>query len=84
MACGLPVITTRQCGTAEIIEDGVSGFVVDALAIGDLAQRLSQLNAPAAHDMGRRARARAEGFGMDTMVEQFLSLYRRLGVRDRL
>jgi UDP-glucose:(heptosyl)LPS alpha-1,3-glucosyltransferase len=84
MACGLPVITTRQCGTAEIIEDGVSGFVVDALAIGDLARRLTQLNAPAAHDMGRRARARAEGFGMNTMVEQFLALYRRLGVRDRL
>jgi UDP-glucose:(heptosyl)LPS alpha-1,3-glucosyltransferase len=84
MACGLPVVTTRQCGTAEIIEDGVSGFVVDALAIEDLAQRLSRLDGPAAHEMGRRAREHAQGFGMDAMVEQFLALYRRLGVRDRL
>ena len=27
MACGLPVVTTRQCGTAEIIDEGVNGFV---------------------------------------------------------
>jgi len=30
MACGLPVITTRLNGAAEIIEDKVSGFVVDS------------------------------------------------------
>jgi len=30
MACGLPVITTRLNGAAEIIEDKVSGIVVDS------------------------------------------------------
>ena len=30
MACGLPVITTKLNGASEIIEDGVSGFVVDS------------------------------------------------------
>jgi UDP-glucose:(heptosyl)LPS alpha-1,3-glucosyltransferase len=84
MACGLPVITTRQCGTAEIIEDGVSGFVVDALAVEQLAARLARLGGGTAQEMGRRARERAQGFGMDTMAEQFLALYRRLGIRDRL
>jgi UDP-glucose:(heptosyl)LPS alpha-1,3-glucosyltransferase len=78
MACGLPVITTRQCGTAEIIEDGVSGFIVDALAVRELAERLSRLDGAKAHEMGRRARARAEGLGMETMTEQFLALYRTL------
>ena len=84
MACGLPVITTKQCGTAEIIEDGVDGFVFDALAVDALAGCLARLDGPAAQDMGRRARERAQGFGMDAMVEQFLALYRRLGVRDQL
>ena len=30
MACGLPVITTRLNGAAEIIEDRVSGILVDS------------------------------------------------------
>jgi UDP-glucose:(heptosyl)LPS alpha-1,3-glucosyltransferase len=78
MACGLPVVTTRQCGTAEIIEEGVSGFVVDALAVQDLARRLARLDGPTAQEMGRRARERALGFGVDRMAGQFLALYRTL------
>jgi UDP-glucose:(heptosyl)LPS alpha-1,3-glucosyltransferase len=76
MACGLPVITTWQCGTAEIIEEGASGFVVDALAVREIAERLCRLDGAKAQEMGRRARERALGFGMDTMVERFLALYR--------
>src|SRR4029077_18587855 len=75
MACGLPVITTRQCGTAEIIEEGVSGFVVDALAVGELAQRLVRLDGAAARDMGRKARDCAQEFGVEKMAGQFLALY---------
>jgi UDP-glucose:(heptosyl)LPS alpha-1,3-glucosyltransferase len=78
MACGLPVITTRQCGTAEIIDEGASGFVVDALAIEELARRLDRLDGTLAQEMGRRARERAMGFGVGKMAEQFLALYRSL------
>ncbi|NEU71169.1 glycosyltransferase family 4 protein [Hassallia byssoidea VB512170] len=28
MACGLPVIVTSHCGAADLIEDGVNGFIV--------------------------------------------------------
>jgi UDP-glucose:(heptosyl)LPS alpha-1,3-glucosyltransferase len=78
MACGLPVVTTRQCGTAELIDEGVNGFVVDALAVGDLAERLARLEGARAREMGRRARERAQGFGVEKMAEQFLALYRKL------
>jgi UDP-glucose:(heptosyl)LPS alpha-1,3-glucosyltransferase len=78
MACGLPVVTTRQCGTAEIIDEGVNGFVVDALAVGDLAERLRRLDGPPALELGRRARGRAEGFSLERMAEQFTALYRGL------
>jgi UDP-glucose:(heptosyl)LPS alpha-1,3-glucosyltransferase len=78
MACGLPVVTTRQCGTAEIIEEGVSGFVVDALAVEELARRLARLDAPAARQMGLRARERAQGLGIEKMAGQFVALYRGL------
>jgi len=78
MACGLPVITTPQCGTAELIDEGVNGYVVDALEIDSLADRLARLDVPAAHEMGRRARKRAEDFSLAAMAEQLLALYRSL------
>jgi len=78
MACGLPVITTPQCGTAELIEEGMNGYVIDALAVDALADRLARLDVPAAHEMGRRARKRAEGFSLTAMAEQLLALYRSL------
>src|SRR5216683_5451449 len=76
MACGLPVITTPQCGTAELIDEGVNGYVVDALAVDELADRLARLEVPAAREMGRLARERAEGFSLRAMAERLLALYR--------
>ena len=78
MACGLPVITTPQCGTAELVEEGVNGYVVDALDIGALADRLARLEVPVAREMGRLARERAEGFSLRAMAERLLALYRSL------
>jgi UDP-glucose:(heptosyl)LPS alpha-1,3-glucosyltransferase len=78
MACGLPVITTPQCGTAELVDEGINGYVVDALAVDALADRLARLDVPAAREMGRKARKRAEEFSLKTMTEQLLALYRSL------
>ncbi len=78
MACGLPVITTPQCGTAELIEDGASGFVVDALAIEVLAERLSRLDVRTALEMGRRARERVEGLSLQSMSKRLIALYQSL------
>ncbi len=78
MACGLPVVTTPQCGTAELIVEGVNGFVVEALAVDALADRLARLDVLTAHEMGRRARERVEGFSLQSMAERLLTLYRSL------
>ena len=78
MACGLPVITTPQCGTAELIDEGVNGYVVDALAVDELADRLARLDVPTAQEMGRRARKRAEELSLKAMTDRLLALYRSL------
>ena len=78
MACGLPVIVTRQCGTAELIDDGANGFVVDALETEALANALGTVDLPRSQEMGRKARKTAESFGLDAMTGQLLALYRRL------
>ncbi|MGB7543600.1 MAG: glycosyltransferase family 4 protein [Burkholderiales bacterium] len=78
MACGLPVITTSQCGTAELIDAGENGFVVPALDVEALAEALAKLDPQRAQRMGACARARAQAFGLDAMAERLLALYRSL------
>jgi UDP-glucose:(heptosyl)LPS alpha-1,3-glucosyltransferase len=81
MACGLPVVTTQQCGAAELIEEGVNGFVRDVLDDAGLAEILGRLDASRARVMGEAARQRALAFGLDAMAVQLLSLYRDLLAR---
>jgi glycosyltransferase involved in cell wall biosynthesis len=62
MACGVPVIATDRCGAAEVIRDGVDGFVVparDAVAIEDRLRTLRS-DDELRREMGRRARESAQ------------------------
>jgi glycosyltransferase involved in cell wall biosynthesis len=73
LACGTPVIATRWGSVPEVIEDGVTGFVVEGEdelvpALG----RLSELDR-------RRCRAEAERrFSAAAMVDRYETLYRKL------
>jgi len=62
MASGLPVITTKFCGTSEIISEGREGFVVATPNdIEEMTVRLIELADPARRlQMGVLARAQAE------------------------
>jgi UDP-glucose:(heptosyl)LPS alpha-1,3-glucosyltransferase len=82
MACGLPVIVTFQCGAAELISEGANGMVCDALDEASLAAFLGRLDPESARDMGVRARETAALFGLDTMAQKLVALYRDL-TRDR-
>jgi UDP-glucose:(heptosyl)LPS alpha-1,3-glucosyltransferase len=58
MACGLPVITSRFNGVAELIEEGKSGFVLaDPLDAGEIARCITELGEEnLRREMGRGAR----------------------------
>ena len=43
MACGLPVITTRYSGASELIQDGVSGLLVDPASDHDVIEAIRSL-----------------------------------------
>jgi starch synthase len=60
MASGLPVITTRHCGGPDIIEDGVTGFIIPIRDVDAIAEKLAWVHDhPAeAKMMGERARER--------------------------
>jgi glycosyltransferase involved in cell wall biosynthesis len=73
MACGTPVIAYRRGSVAEIIQDGVSGFVVDTTEEAVAAiQQAANLD---------RAKVRAEferRFTAERMARDYVDIYRRL------
>jgi glycosyltransferase involved in cell wall biosynthesis len=73
MACGTPVIAFRSGSVPEIIEDGVTGFVVDDLdGAVEAVARLPSLS--------RRAIRRAfeKRFTADRMAHRYVALYQTL------
>ena len=77
LACGLPVITSRQCGAAEILEGSDSGWVCDALDHEALAVLMGALDTRRCAAMSRAARELAGSFTLERMADQMTGLYRR-------
>ena len=73
MACGTPVIARRRGSVPEVVDEGVTGFVVDDVAGATLAVgRVGGLDR-------RAVRARvAERFSRDRMVDDYLRVYERV------
>lgn len=80
MASGLPVVTSRSAGAAEMIDTGTSGLLVDRP--GD-AQEFSRTLAPLLQDemlrrgMGEKARVVAARYQWSDVANDTLSLYHR-------
>ncbi len=78
MAAGLPVVTSTTCGAAEILTEGETGYVRDALDIAGLADCLERIDPPTAQRMGAAARAAVAPFTPEAMGREYLALYERL------
>ncbi len=76
MACGLPTITSTHSGAAELITDGVEGYVTDALDTPAIAQAMQQALDDAS--MGERARERVRHLTPSAMADAYVSLYQEL------
>ena len=76
MACGTPVIATRRGSMPEIVDEGVTGFLIDSVAEAIAA-------VPAAVALDRRiVRETAERrFGVARMVDGYLAVYREILAR---
>jgi UDP-glucose:(heptosyl)LPS alpha-1,3-glucosyltransferase len=84
LASGLPVITTRLSGVAEIIEDGKQGFVIDEPEdIDDLAKRITHLMDKNVNQrMGSEARKLAEKFSFNRYTKEVVDLFASLGKKS--
>ncbi|MBI1388515.1 MAG: glycosyltransferase [bacterium] len=85
MEAGLPAIATRVGGVPDVIEDGVSGAIIEPENIDALTEAMRRLLADAGlrERMGAAARERiASHFSVDAMARKFEALYAEaLGAR---
>jgi len=73
MACGTPVIAYRKGSMPELIDDGVTGFLVDTFDEAITAiERIGEIDRAACRRHVERH------FTVDRMADQYLDLYRKL------
>lgn len=81
MAMGLPVVSTRHGGIPELVEEGISGYLVDERDASALAERLGHLiDHPELWPLlGRAGRACIEKqFDMKKLNQDLVNIYQRL------
>jgi UDP-glucose:(heptosyl)LPS alpha-1,3-glucosyltransferase len=80
MAAGVPVVTTRQCGSVEGMNSGEHGlFLEDALSVEELSAHLLQLldDASLRDKLAHAGKAIAQRFAWPHIARRFLSVYER-------
>jgi UDP-glucose:(heptosyl)LPS alpha-1,3-glucosyltransferase len=76
MACGLPVITTQSNGAAELITNGVEGYVLERNDPRELAEKIAILEPDVERSrMGQKAAQKAGRFSWNQHLYQVLRLY---------
>lgn len=81
MACGLPVIVSRQAGVSEVIRNGEDGFILenpeDAADLARLIRILCE-NEESRQRMGRRASETAGRYDWQRNAEELSTVFRRV------
>jgi D-inositol-3-phosphate glycosyltransferase len=82
-ACGIPVVAAAVGGLRTLVEDGISGYLVDSRQPTDFARRIDALLADpsAAAGMGRAASALADRYAWSTTAGRLRRLYGDLAAR---
>jgi len=80
LACGKPVIISDSGGLAEIISDGLDGFIVKKKDAEQIASRLSQLidDTNLRASISQKARIRAGDFSFEKIAREYENIYKTL------
>jgi UDP-glucose:(heptosyl)LPS alpha-1,3-glucosyltransferase len=83
LACGLPVFTSTKCGTAELIQEGITGYVRDSLDITGFQQALKDWLAKKASwpKLSQQAHQSVTHLSLEQMTQQLKELYHGLSLK---
>jgi glycosyltransferase involved in cell wall biosynthesis len=73
MACGTPIIAFRCGSVPELIQEGITGYIVD-----DIDGALQALDKVSTFNRRRCRRVFEEHFSASRMAQDYLSVYRRI------
>ncbi len=73
MACGTPVIAYRRGSMSEVVDDGITGFLVE-----NEDDAVDAVTRAVGLDRGRIRATAHRRFGVDRMVDEYLEVYARL------
>jgi len=76
LACGVPVITYRRGGPAEIVSDGETGWVVEPDDVAALARAVEQLDCI---DRSHCRHHAEQHYSLQGMTERFLAWSKQIG-----
>ncbi len=82
LASGLPVVTSRVAGGAEVV-DARCGAVVDGRSAEEIAGAVGRLRSRPRAEASAAARAAAEPFTFARQVSELERIYKRVGGRNR-
>ncbi|WYM02701.1 MAG: glycosyltransferase family 4 protein [Gloeotrichia echinulata CP02] len=82
MACGLPVIVTSHCGAADLVEDGINGFIVPPRDVKAIADKLDFLasNESIRLAMGKAARITAMKYNQELYNQELRQIFKQQGL----
>lgn len=82
MACGVPVIVTSATGAADLVEDGVSGYVVPPGDSDEIAARLRHLydHPSLVREMGAAARRSVSAYTRERFLDQYARCFETFGL----
>ena len=73
MACGTPVIAYRKGSMPEVVDEGVTGYLVT-----DVDEAVAAVERARGLDRAGCARRSRERFSADRMVDDYLAIYRKI------
>ena len=75
MACGVPVIASRYSGTGELVEEGVSGFIISSPENpSEVAEKMERALKARWKEMGEAARKTVEKYPQEEVFEKYEKL----------
>lgn len=77
MACGLPVVATRNRGHSELVDEGRTGFIIEPHDVASFASRLQLLHyfRDSRRRMGERSAERARRYSLEQVMGELGEMY---------